>query len=109
MPEEKKMNESEYAKIVKELAACGELIRTHQDEKQAALDEFERELQRFRSGKISQKGLASSVKKVNAELAKLDKALRTDIKKVGSVSNRTKAMATRQSPRYIRVSMRGLV
>lgn len=108
MPEEKKMNESDYAKIVKELAACGELIRTHQDEKQAALDEFDKELDRFKSGKISQKALASSVRKVNNELSKIDKALRNDIRRVASVSSHARSMANRQAPRHIRVSMKGI-
>ena len=106
MPEEKKMNESEFSKIVKELAACGELIRTHQDEKQAALDEFDKELQRFKSGKISQKALASSVKKVNGELSKIDRALHNDIRRVSGVANRARAMVTRQAPRHIRVSIK---
>jgi len=107
MATEKTMNESDYAKIVKELAACGELIRTHQDEKQAALDEFDKELQRFKAGKLSQKALASSVKKVNGELSKLDRALRNDIRRVSSVSSRARSMANRQAPRHIRVSMKG--
>jgi hypothetical protein len=106
MATEKRMDESEYAKIVKELAACGELIRTHQDEKQAALNEFDRELERFKSGKISQKALASSVRKVNTELSKLDRNLRNDIRRVASVANRARSMANRQAPRHIRVSMK---
>jgi hypothetical protein len=106
MATEKRMDESEFAKIVKELAACGELIRTHQDEKQAALNEFDKELERFKSGKLSQKALASSVRKVNSELSKLDRNLRNDIRRVASVSNRARAMANRQAPRHIRVSMK---
>ncbi len=106
MATEKRMDETEFAKIVKELAACGELIRTHQDEKQAALNEFDKELERFRGGKISQKALASSVRKVNGELSKLDRNLRNDIRRVASVSNRARSMANRQAPRHIRVSMK---
>jgi hypothetical protein len=108
MPEEKHMDESEYAKIVKELAAVGELIRTHQEEKQAALDEFDKEVERYKGGKISKKALASSVRKVNGELSRLDKALRNDIRRAGSVANRARSMANRQAPKHLRVSMVGL-
>jgi len=108
MPQEKHMDESEFSKIVKELAAVGELIRTHQEEKQAALDEYDKEMQRYKGGKLSKKALASSVKKVNNELSKLDKALRNDIKRAGSVANRAKQTAGRQAPRHLRVSMAGV-
>lgn len=108
MPTEKHMDESEFSKIVKELAAVGELIRTHQEEKQAALDEFDKEMERYKAGKISKKALASSVKKVNGELSKLDRALRADIRRVGSVANRARSTATRQAPKHLRVSMAGV-
>ena len=108
MAEEKKMNETEYSQLVKELVAVGEMIRTHQDEKQAALDGFDSETDRFRRGKISQKALSSSVKKVNAELARLDILIETDIKKVGSLASKVKVFASRQSPKNLKATMAGI-
>ena len=79
MAQEKHMNESAYGSIVKEATSLGELIRTHQDEKQAAMDEFDKERQRYKSGKISKKALGASVKKINKELKRLDQLIKKDI------------------------------
>ena len=108
MAQEKKMNESDFSQIVKELAAVGEMIRTHQEEKQAALDEFDRELARYQSGRISEKALQASVKKVNTELQKLDNQMRLQIRRAAQVSHRARTMAARQSPRRLRATMTGI-
>ena len=102
------MNEVEFAKVVKELTAVGELIRTRQDEKQSVLKDFTKEKQRFRSGKISEKAFTSSVKKVNKELSRLDKAIKQNIKGVKRVSERVKQIADRQAPKHFRVVLTGI-
>ena len=79
MVQTKKMNESFFAKMLKELNVAGELIRARQDEKQALLDEFDSECKRFFFGKISRKALESSVKKTNNELQRLNNEIRNNI------------------------------
>lgn len=108
MAKAKKMNESAFAKVVKEINAVGELIRTHQDEKQVVMDDFKREKRRFSSGKISKKTLASSAKKTNKELKVLDRDIRRAIGRVGTVSNQAKKFAARQKPKTIRASTAGV-
>jgi uncharacterized protein YukE len=102
------MNEAEFAKVVKELTAVAELIRTRQDEKQSILKEFLKEKQRFKSGKISRKAFSSSTKKVNKELSKLDNSIKQNIKNVKKVSDRIKKIAGRQVPKHFRVVLTGI-
>ena len=47
MVKEKKMNESLFAKLHKEITIAGELIRARQEEKQGLLDEFTEESKRY--------------------------------------------------------------
>ena len=108
MVQTKKMNEVSLAKLIKELNALGELIRARQDEKQALLNEFDREKARFRGGKISEKALASSVAKSNKELAKLDANIRATIQKANGLSVRIKAFTSAQSPKTFRTSLTGI-
>ncbi len=108
MATEKKMDESAFGAIAKEITAFGELIRTHQDEKQAAMNEFVKERERYHMGKISKKALISSAKKVNKELAKLDKSIRNDITSLARASQQAKKFAARQAPRSFRASLTGI-
>jgi len=108
MVETKKMNEAEFAKVVKELSAVAELIRTRQDEKQAVLKDFEKEKQRFKSGKISEKAFNSSVKKINKELSKLDKAIKQNIKTAKRINDRLRKASDRQVPKHLKVTMTGI-
>lgn len=108
MAQAKKMNEVAFAKIVKELGAVGEFIRTKQDEKQSVMDDFEKERDRFKKGKISESELVSSTNKVNKELTKIDKALRDAILKVGKIGVQSREFAGRQRPKVFRVSTSGI-
>lgn len=108
MTKEKQMDESAYGAIIKEVTSLGELIRTHQDEKQAAMNEFDRERKRYHSGKISRKALASSVKKVNKELKRLDSLIRKDISSLVKTTHQTKRFALKQSPRHLKAKMTGV-
>jgi hypothetical protein len=108
MTEEKKLNEAAFAKIVKEISAHGELIRTRQNEKQAVLNHFRSERQSYLNGKISRKAFESSVRKVNKELSGLDSSIRKSIKNMMHLSNSAKKMAASQSPRHLRATMSGI-
>ncbi|MBR9705639.1 hypothetical protein GOV14_01260 [Candidatus Pacearchaeota archaeon] len=108
MAETKKMNESAFAKIIKEANAVGEFIRTKQDEKQAVINDFEKEKKRYRAGRISEKTLASSVTKTNRELQKIDKVIRISIQKVAKITKKAKEFAGNQKPKRFKATERGV-
>ncbi len=104
----KKMNEEFFSKLHKELTIAGELIRARQEEKQGLLDEFDAETKRFFFGKISERSLASSVKKTNNELKRLNHETRKNISRVRSVANRLANLASAQAPIPYRAAMSGV-
>ena len=108
MAKSKKMNEVRFSRLVKELNAIGEFILTKQNEKQSVMNSFDVERARYTKGRISETALASSSRKVNSELLRLDKAIRDTIVKVGEVSKRAKAFAAMQSPKVFRASVSGI-
>jgi len=104
----KRMNESLFAKLHKELTIAGELIRARQEEKQGLLDEFDEEAKRYFFGKISQRALASSVKKTNAELKRLDQSTREAISRARKVADDAAKLASAQAPVGFRATMTGI-
>jgi len=108
MVQTKKMNESFFVKMQKDLTATGELIRARQDEKQALLDEFDRECKRFFFGKISQRALMSSIKKTNIELQRLNNSIRDAIRRAESLSNREIKLVSEQAPIGYRATLSGI-
>lgn len=108
MAKTKKMDESAFAKLVKEFHAMGELVRARQDEKQAIIDEFNSEGKRFFLGKISEKALASSVRKTNNELHRLDKSIRDAIARAGDIATQAKKFVSVQSPKTFRATLSGV-
>ena len=107
MAKAKMMNENVFEKMTKEFGALGELIRTRQDEKQAVMDEFDKERKRYNLGKISENTLASSVKKTNAELLRIDKNIRLNIQKAIKLSGQANDFLRRQQPKVFRVHESG--
>ena len=107
MAQSKKMNAASFAKLVKEIDSVGELILTKQNEKQSVIDDFEKEKDRFKKGRISEATLASSAKKVNVELLRLDKGIREAIVKTGKIAASTKEFAKKQAPKVFRASVSG--
>ncbi len=108
MVQTKKMNESFFVKMQKELTTAGELIRARQDEKQALLDEFDAECKRFFFGKISQRALMASVKKTNKELQRLDKAIKDIIRLAKRISNREINLVSAQAPIKYKATLSGI-
>jgi hypothetical protein len=108
MAKSKKMNETAFAKLVKELNSVGELILTRQDEKQSVMNDFDTERKRYVKGRISEDTLLSSARKTNAELIKLDKSIREAILKAGKISVNTRAFTIRQAPKVFRASISGV-
>ena len=108
MVQAKHMNEESFSKILKELNVAGELVRARQDEKQGLLDEFDAECKRFFFGKISERALASSVKKTNKELARLDKEIRQNISKARVAGDRASKLVSAQAPISYRATLSGI-
>ena len=109
MAQTKKMNLSFFVEIQKDLTASGELIRARQDEKQALMNEFDKECKRFFFGKISERALASSVKKTNLELKRLDKSIRDTMSRARNISTREMVLVSAQSPISYKATLSGIV
>ena len=109
MAQTKKMNESFFAQLLKDFNVAGELIRARQDEKQGLLNEFDSECKRFFFGKISEKALASSVRKTNAELQRLDSEIRNNITKARKLSDRAGKLSSAQAPHGFRAKLSGII
>lgn len=108
MVQTKKMNESLYAKSLREINVAGELIRARQEEKQGLLDEFDAESKRFFFGKISERAFASSVRKTNSELSRLNKNIRESITKARNVARRVMSVTAAQAPINFRATLSGI-
>ncbi len=108
MVQSKKMDERAFAQLVKEFNAIGELIRTLQEEKQAVLDSFDAERDRFVKGRISEKTLLSSVQKTNKELLRIDKNIRNAIARVRKLGKKMEAFASKQAPKVFRAHLTGV-
>lgn len=107
MVQTKKMNEEFFARLHKEITTTGELIRARQNEKQGLLDDFASESKRFFFGKISEKALASSVKKTNKELNRLDSNIRVAISKTKKLSDNVKVLVGKQAPIGFKATLSG--
>ncbi len=108
MVQTRKMNESFFVKMQKDLTTAGEWIRSRQDEKQALIDDFDKESKRFFFGKISQRALAASVKKTNNELHRLDNSIREAIKRSRSLSTKEMKLVSDQAPIGYRATISGI-
>ena len=108
MAQAKMMNETAFEKLTKEFGALGELIRTRQDEKQSVMDEFDKEKDRYKKGRISENTFASSVRKTNAELIRIDKNIRMVIQKALKLSSNMSDFLRRQEPKVFRVHESGI-
>ena len=108
MAQTKKMNESFFAKLLKDFNVAGESIRARQDEKQGLIDDFAGECKRFFFGKISERALMSSTKKANTELQRLDASIRRNISQAKVSAVRAKKLAAVQAPIGYRATLSGI-
>ncbi len=108
MAQSKKMNETNFSKLVKEFHAIGELIRARQDEKQSIMNSFDLEKKRYSAGKLSKKALESSAKKTNKEFLRLDKQIRGIIARANALGDFSKKLASQQAPKVFRAKASGI-
>ncbi len=104
----KKLDESKFASIIKEIHSLGELIRARQGEKQAIIDEFNSEDRRFLVGKLSQRTVDSSIKKTRVEIGRLNQEIRDTIKESRKNLKEIDGILSAQSPKRFRISLSGL-
>ncbi len=105
---EKKMDQSDFGKISKELTAYAEIIRSRQDQKQIIMNDFNKERKRYKAGKISKKSLISSVPRVRKELQRLNNEIRKNIKNLQGTAKKTEIFAAKQTPKNFKVSLSGI-
>jgi hypothetical protein len=108
MAKTKQLNVSFLAKLIKELNATGELIKVRQDEKQSVINDFEKEKRSYKSGKISESALISSVKKTNKEFMRLDENIRDAMSKSRKIADQIKTLTSNQAPRVFRAHVIGV-
>lgn len=108
MVQTKRMNEDSFAKLLREFNVAGELVRARQDEKQGLLNEFDQESKRFFFGKISERALASSVKKTNKELKRLNKEIRQNITKAKRAADKARKLVVKQAPIGYKATLSGI-
>ena len=109
MVEEKKMDQTAFGNILKEFNALGELIGARQESKQAVMDEFDSTSKRFLLGKISERTLATSVKKTNKELDGIDDEIKKAIQQAVVSAAKAKKFVLAQSPKNFNASLSGMV
>ncbi|MCL5018252.1 MAG: hypothetical protein M1416_00585 [Candidatus Pacearchaeota archaeon] len=108
MATEKEMNQSSFIKIAKEINAYAEIIKSRQNQKQVIMNDFDKERERYKAGKISKASLASSVPRVRKELQRLNKDIRRNIMHLNKTADRAKRFATSQTPKNFQVSLSGI-
>lgn len=108
MAKSKKLDLRSYTNVINNLTANGEMIRTRQDEKQAAMDDFDKERNLYHAGKISESSVRNSSRKVNAELKKLNKGIGNSMSNIRTVSKQLLALTSRQRPINFSASVSGI-
>jgi len=108
MIELRKVDPNKFAKLHKELTSYIEMIRAKEDEKQVIIDQFNSESKRFFFGKISERALASSVKRANKELNSLDFEIRKAIKGAVELSMKEKEHIMAQNPTHYYATLSGI-
>ena len=108
MAKSKKMDETYFANFLKETTVFGELIRARQDEKQSLMDEFDRESKRFHFGKISEKALSASVEKTNKEINRIDREIKSYMKKGNTNLQKAMKFVNDQEPRSLKATLSGV-
>jgi len=109
MAQIRKINEARLDGFLKDITVRGEEIRSLQDEKQSVMDEFRKECERFRNGRISEQSLMASTKKVNAELAAIDFKIRKSIRESQTNAQRARVYVESNVPERYRATHRGII
>lgn len=108
MATEKEMNQTGFIKIAKEINAYAEMIKSRQNQKQVMMNDFDKERERYKAGKISKASLAASVPRVRKEVQRLNNEIRKNISNLHHAADRAKKFATSQTPKSFKISLSGI-
>ncbi len=103
------MDENSFVMLTKNLNILAEIIRTRQEEKQAVLDEFDKEKERYSKGKIPEKTFSNIVKKTNKEVMRLDRSIKDSIQKANMKQKSVGKLIEHQKPKAFRAKEKGIV
>ncbi|MFH1445049.1 MAG: hypothetical protein ABIF08_01045 [Nanoarchaeota archaeon] len=104
----RKIDEKRLDKMVREVVARGEGVRSFQNAKQAVIDEFKNEHERYKTGNISERALNVSSQRVTKELSLLDAKIRNEVKKAVSNARGAERYMNVYLPERIRASIKGV-
>jgi hypothetical protein len=104
----RKMDQTRLDRLLRDITVRSEAIRSLQDEKQSVIDEFRREHDRLRSGKISENAFTNSADTVTNQLSELDRKIRESMRGSASLTRRVLAYVESQQPEIIKATTRGL-
>ncbi|MBR9678922.1 MAG: hypothetical protein GON13_01515 [Nanoarchaeota archaeon] len=108
MSKVKKTPINKFEEYIKKSIFNIEHIRTKQEEKQAVLDEYEKQHGRFADGRISKRAYNVSVKKNKALLSSIDSQIRSSINVTKKSLQSALKVTSKQVPIQFNVSLEGL-
>ena len=108
MPQIKKAPVTKFEEYIKKAISNVEHIRTKQEEKQAVLDEYEKQHRRYSEGRISRRAYQIAINKNKALLKSLDTSIKRSIGSSKNALQSALKIASQQAPASFKVSMVGL-
>ena len=108
MPKVKKTPINKFEEYIKKSISNIEHIRTKQEEKQAVLNEYEKQHSRYADGRISKRAYNISVKKNKALLSSIDSQIKSSINVTKKSLQSALKITSKQAPIHFNVSMDGL-
>ena len=108
MPKVKKTPINKFEEYIKKSISNIEHIRTKQEEKQAVLNEYEKQHSRYADGRISKRAYNISVNKNRALLSSIDTQIKSSINISKKSLQSALKITSKQVPVHFNVSMDGL-
>ena len=108
MPQVRKAPVPQFEEYIKKSITNIELIKTKQEEKQAILNEYEKQHSRFADGKISRTAFDVSVKENKKLLGGIDSEIRKSISSSKSALQSALKITSSQVPEKFNLSLEGL-
>lgn len=104
----KKAPISKFEEHIKKSIADLELIKSKQEQKQAVLDEYEKQHKRYADGRISRRAYQIAVNKNRALLSSLDSQIKGSINTSKRALQNALRITAQQAPARFNVSLEGL-
>jgi hypothetical protein len=108
MPKVKKAPVTKFEEYIKKAISNIESIRTKQEQKEAILEEYEKQHRRYAEGRISRRAYKIAVDKNKALLKSIDTQIKRSITTTKNALQSTLRIASKQAPVGFKISMDGL-